>query len=243
MARSAKPQFTGSNPVCASSCTACYNFQVRTRLLNLHNYLDEWQKPIIKAFQFLEFSIIAIGWMGSSIFLQQPDVYDEILMGIGQFFGSMALLLYSLTLIPGILKRLQLWQEYTLPVAQILTLFRRHMGILMFLMLFVHLLFMFVLPLAERGELNLLGDQIRNGQLWGFLALFMLLPLWITSNDTSVQLLGSWRTIIHRLTYVILAVLILHAYSMGSAMFYWLLLISGALVFSWVRQRELSSSR
>jgi len=214
---------------------------VRTLLANIRAVDIDWQGFFIKIFQLLEITVIVVGWMGSSLLIQQYDTYRLAIEQIGNFAGSAAIFLYSMTLVPGILKRLKVKPEYTVPLANLLVIFRRRMGILMFLLLFVHLLFIFILPAVIQEGLHYWYEQIWQGQIWGLTALILLIPLWITSNDLAIELLGNWRHMIHRLTYIIMIFIFLHAVYIGSIWAVLLLLQFIVLVISWIRYWQVSS--
>lgn len=165
---------------------------------------------IIKLFEVAEISIIFIWGAGGYMLFNDFSGNFAWLYTVGTWFGSGALTLYILTLLPGIIKRLQFLPEYTMPIARILTIFRRHLGILMFLLVFVHLGFVFLLPRGLTGQLAVSKLNLEPGHYFGITAFIMLFPLWITSNDISFKLLGQIRNTIHRLTYVILFILFMH---------------------------------
>lgn len=191
----------------------------------------------------MEITVIMVGWMGSSLLIQQYDTYHLAIEQIGNFAGSLAIFLYSMTLVPGILKRLKVKPKYTVPLADLLVTFRRRMGILMFLLLFVHMLFIFILPMVIQGGLSYWYVEIWHGQVWGLAALVLLLPLWITSNDLAIELLGKWRHMIHRLTYIIMVFIFFHAVYIRSIWAILLFVQFVALVVSWIRYWRVASKR
>ncbi len=119
----------------------------------------------------------------------------------GLLSGKIALFVYTLTMFPGITKRLEL----DLPVVNILRMFRRYLGILMYLFVLVHV-----------GVIA--GPRLLNGVLWpeslfeqlGLLATVLLFWLFITSSDWAVKTLGIWWFRLHTLTYPALGLMLLH---------------------------------
>ena len=150
-------------------------------------------------------------WIYWQAALDYPSVVST-LFEWGPLFGQIAVILYMLTLVPGIITRLQWKQTVTQPVASILILFRRHLGILMFITAFLHLTFKSTLPYLASfnfqpppGLQPLLTYQIIGAVGWS-----LLFPLWLTSNDWSFKKLGKWWKRIHRLTYIALFFIFLH---------------------------------
>src|SRR5690606_32768110 len=112
------------------------------------------------------------------------------LVEYGLFFGKTALLLFCVTLLPGIIQRLRLYPALLMPLSSIIVMFRRHIGILTFLLISVHLAFVSVLPrFIFQGRL-LPATLPQFFELMGITAWLLLFPVWLTSNDTSMQMLG-----------------------------------------------------
>jgi DMSO/TMAO reductase YedYZ heme-binding membrane subunit len=112
---------------------------------------------------------------------------------LGNLAGELAIIFYILTLIPGIVRRFGAFYK---PVA-ILMIFRRYIGIAMFLFVLMHALFNWFFPPV-------------GFVLYGFIALVMLFFLFVTSNDMSTKLLGSMWGWIHKLTYIIMWPVMIH---------------------------------
>ena len=113
-------------------------------------------------------------------------------------------------------------------------LYRRHLGISMFLLAFIHQSLSRVLPIIVRFGI---GPELMNAapyELMGTLTLALLFPLWITSNDVSMKILGkNWKRL-HALTYVALFFLFLHVVLLSSNWALPGILFLGLEVLSWV---------
>lgn len=86
-------------------------------------------------------------------------------------------------------------------------MFRRYVGISVFLLALSHALLSFIIPGIASNTLFL---DIPVEAYFGFTALLLLLPLFLTSNDYAVKLLGAWWKKLHRLVYVIFWLIFLH---------------------------------
>lgn len=177
-------------------------------LLTLQKWLVPRQKWLKLAFWVAELLVIAIWALGVVAFVFLP--YQEpanlqlhlALYEWGARFGVLALGCYILTLLPGIISRLR-WQPV---LGAMLMPYRRHAGILMFLFVFAHMSFTTSLP----GVLGGLGLTINTPKLFGLLAMMVLFPLWLTSNDPSQRYLGKKWKFLHRLTYIALLMIFMH---------------------------------
>ncbi|MCC6711539.1 MAG: ferric reductase-like transmembrane domain-containing protein [Candidatus Pacebacteria bacterium] len=125
---------------------------------------------------------------------------------LGSKSASISLVLFWITLVPGILKRFQ-FKSIFIPIRVILMLFRRQIGILMYLFALTHYFWSRFLPIW------LINGDLLSFSLFEFFGLgaFMLaFPMFITSNELSVNKLGKlWKTI-HSVTYIIIWLLFLH---------------------------------
>lgn len=109
-------------------------------------------------------------------------------------FGKLAVLTYILTLIPGVAKRFGL----NFYIVSIILLYRRQIGILMFLLALTHMI---------------LSGMFLSSQpfvIVGTIAMFILFLLFITSNNFCVKVLSkNWHTL-QQLTYVAMFFIFLH---------------------------------
>jgi sulfoxide reductase heme-binding subunit YedZ len=116
----------------------------------------------------------------------------------GKSFGTIALLLFVITLIPSIIQRFGLSKQFSLIIKLILPI-RRQIGILMFMAAFTHYLAMKVIPVIQYK----LPVYLPLYQAFGVLAMILTLLMFLTSNTWSARKLkGDWKRL-HRVTYII----------------------------------------
>ncbi len=130
-----------------------------------------------------------------SISLNSPQTW----LSYGRKSGETSAILFLIVLTPGILKRFRM-TGLLLDLQLVLMAVRRQLGISMYLTAIFHSLWVKNLALLKSG-LPLAPGNFR--EILGVLALFLLTPLFLTSNDTSQRLLGkTWNTL-HKLVYLI----------------------------------------
>lgn len=116
----------------------------------------------------------------------------------GKLAGTLALVLFIITLIPSMIQRFGLAKEFNLIIKLILPV-RRQFGILMFVAAFTHYLAMKVIPVLQFR----LPPYLPVFEAFGLVALIFSFALFITSNNWATRKLKSnWKRL-HRLTYVI----------------------------------------
>lgn len=116
----------------------------------------------------------------------------------GKNAGTLALILFIITLIPSMIQRFGLAKEFNLLIKLILPV-RRQFGILMFVAAFTHYLAMKVIPTLQFR----LPPSLPVYQAFGLVALIFSFALFITSNNWATRKLKSnWKRL-HRLTYII----------------------------------------
>jgi sulfoxide reductase heme-binding subunit YedZ len=104
------------------------------------------------------------------------------------------------------MKRFQI-AGWLLPVRTLLMLYRRQLGVTMYVLALTHLLWSRFLPtLTAGGDIWLFSPF----EIAGLFAFILLTPIFITSNDWSVINLKSWWDTIHSLVYVVIWLLFLH---------------------------------
>ena len=140
--------------------------------------------------------------IGAWTYLKSNRV-DQFFYTIGVYFGRTAVLLLGIVVLPGILGRLAI----DIKITRIITLFRRQLGILVFVLAFCHYqlvrgisIYTGQIPLSPRPIFEVMGTS----------ALFLLFLLFLTSNNFSVKKLGSWWKRLHRLIYIAVWILVLH---------------------------------
>lgn len=155
---------------------------------------------IIRVFQTLEIALVSFTTLASVKALIDPTRLPALFL-VAPLFGKIAAFLLTITLLPGILGRFSL---FPIPRATLM-LFRRYLGILTYLMVVTHSMFIYWLPSFTYGF-----GPLRFFQLFGMLAATMATPLFLTSNDYSVRVLKKGWKRIHKLVYLMLIFALLH---------------------------------
>lgn len=202
-------------------------------LVTLQKSILPRQKPIIKVLFGLEIALL-IGWvMAAALVTTQPQQVLPIATAWGGRLGVLATLLFVTTLLPGILMRLRPYSQSLIPLATIITPFRRHLGILMFLSAFVHMSFTTTLPYVAFNGWQALPPPVELLHIAGSLAWLILLPVWLTSNDISMKKLGrNWKRL-QRLTYVAIWFVFGHLVLVGSPLALLVIVVAILEVASW----------
>ncbi len=128
---------------------------------------------------------------------------------VGRTFGTVAAIMLAVTLTPGIIGRFRIFPNLRV----VMMLFRRHFGILTYLCIVAHSVFLYWMPSFLRGFRSL-----QLFQAMGITALVLATPLFLTSNDVSVRLLKQWWNRIHKLVYIVLFFAALHTFLVDSKM-------------------------
>lgn len=147
----------------------------------------------------LGFVVMGIGTR--SLYLY--DSWSFAFYEIGVMAGKASLLLYILTVLPGVARRLR-WKQ---KIFALLMVFRRYIGILMFVAAFMHYWFVQGVEFFIHGNLP---NTIPLFLVAGFIAFYIAVPLGLTSNDFSVNKLGLWWNRIHSLTYILMWAIFAH---------------------------------
>lgn len=119
------------------------------------------------------------------------------------WFGRISLLVLLIVITPGILGRFNI----QIKVSRILTLYRRRLGILVFLLAFTHF-HIIGLPKLVGTEPNIFPLFQRIG----LTALVLLFVMFLTSNNFSQRRLGRWWKRLHRLIYVVVILILIHTF-------------------------------
>lgn len=152
----------------------------------------------------------------------------------GSFSASVSLVLFWITLLPGILKRFQIAGPF-LPLRISVMLYRRQLGIGMYVLALTHYWWSRMLPLMA------FGGNIWNFspfELMGVGAFTLLTPVFFTSNEWSVRFFGKFWHTIHALVYIVIWLLFLHVGMQGNSWQSWGTLVVASLeLASLVRAR------
>lgn len=206
--------------------------------------------------------ILLLAW--STVFIlvvlgSGPSLY--LVREVGNTMGTISLLLFCITLLPGIITRLRWHRAYTQPIAVMITPLRRHLGILMFLTAFAHMSFVISLPhIAQVLSLSRSSDApFSNDTLviildslppplvlfeqFAVIAWLLLIPVWLTSNDFSQRKLGgNWKKI-QRLTYAALWFIFAHVALQAHVMAAFVGIVGILELTSWIMYWQRQSSK
>ena len=129
---------------------------------------------------------------------------------MGAFSGKFSIWVFWIIAIPGIFQRLRVKNKLQ-KIQLFLMKYRRYLGIIMFNFAFIHFMWMRGFDILQSG----IPSNIPLYQVFGSLALILITPLFLTSNNFSVRKLGkSWKTI-HTLVYPVMFLLVLHTALQG----------------------------
>lgn len=156
---------------------------------------------------------------------------------VGEKFGTIGFILYIATLLPSLIRKLKLASIQ--PIGTMLMAFRRHLGILMFVMIFAHQFFMMTLSELVLIKFNFsnFSPNLLTHHIAGYIALGILFPLWLTSNDFSVKRMGKWWKFLHRFTYLAMFFIMVHVALVGEPLYVITLSMIGILeIIVWFRK-------
>ena len=158
---------------------------------------------IIPKFKYLYLFIIIYIFAGTHSIVSGNNlaVYFQL---SGKKFGQLALILLGTVVTPGILGRFGVEIKLTI----IITLFRRQLGITVFLLAFTHYFFVRLLPRLQ-GQIPW-KPPYPIFELMGMSAFFILFLMFLTSNNFSKKKLGRWWKILHRFVYLAIWLLVFH---------------------------------
>lgn len=134
--------------------------------------------------------------------------------------GEYAAVLFILVSIPGIARRFR----YSHKLIMILMMFRRQLGVLMYLFVLVHALILRIIPWVTQQ----IPVVVEPFVLVGSMANMLLFALFVTSNDWSVKKFGDWWNKIQRLMYIIVWLIFIHLALNGLSI--WTILIGSTSI-------------
>ncbi len=149
--------------------------------------------------------IQVINIIAAAFFVSQLDSGNTIgimYYGLGGKFGTLAALAFLVTITPGIAKRFGIRHK----TLNIVMTFRRHFGIMTFLLVLTHLAILRLIPYFSWSPFT--TPPLR--ELIGIVAFFGFFLMFLTSNDFSTRRLGKWWGRLHSLSYVIVWLVFLH---------------------------------
>ncbi len=156
--------------------------------------------------------ILVLGW--TAIFISLFFINTN-LRPYGLEMGNWAIRFLWLTSLPGILKRYRVTGIFQ-NIQIVFMRSRRRLGDTMFTFAVMHYLWNSLFFNIKFGINYLpLPGQTPLFKIMGFLGLFILIPLFITSNNFSVKFLKVWWTRIHKLVYVTMWLIAFHVALQG----------------------------
>ena len=169
---------------------------------DLYEKVARKSPQIIPFLKYIYFAIIIFLIFGANSYIKKGEI-DQFFYTSGVWFGRTALTLLGIVVLPGILGRFAI----EIKITRIITLFRRQLGILVFVLAFSHYqlvrgisIYTGQIPLMPRPVFEVLGTS----------ALFLMFLMFLTSNNFSQKTLGkNWKKL-HRVVYIILWLLVLH---------------------------------
>ena len=215
---------------------------IRQFLLSIQKFVATQIRTLVWICIITEVALLAAGFYIASNAAALYELYFFALYNVGSKLGVLSLFLYLATLLPSIITRLQLLPLITQPIASILSLLRRHLGILMFITAWLHMSLTTSLPQLVTNGFDPSKIELLLFHWMGEIAWWLLFPLWLTSNDLSKRFMGKWWKVLHRLTYIAMFFIFLHVAMQREA----LLLVIGAVVVlevaSWIVANKRSRS-
>lgn len=153
--------------------------------------------------------IIVISW----ILLIASFFIDISLESIGKELGEWAIYLLWIVSLPGILKRFRV-KGFLQNIQIIFMQSRRRLGILMFTFALMHYAWLRLFLYIKLSVFPAPGES-PPFETMGFLGLFLLIPLFITSNNRAVRILKkNWQRI-HYLIYAAMWLIAFHVSLQG----------------------------
>ena len=188
--------------------------------MNLKTFVVTYQNEIRKLIKVIYF--IAFGLFFLALLPDNKRLANEL----GHNYGSMALIVYLMTITPGIIKRLKIKGVFA-DLQVILMLFRRELGILSFFLVFFHYMLLRGILFIRAGMFFVPSELY---EVLGFIAFDIMFLLFITSNNYSVQKLGKWWGRLHSLTYLVIWLAFFHVVLASGELV--LLVVTGIYIFA-----------
>ncbi len=168
----------------------------------IYEYIAKKSPMMLKFFPlvYVGFALVVIS--GIYVDFTHSFLFDTFFW-LGKKSGQFALALLTMVILPGILGRLKIEVKIT----RVITLFRRQLGITVFLLALAHYMLLRLLPIAA----GIFPFSLPVGfEFFGTVALFILFALFLTSNNYSMKKLGPLWKRLHRFVYLAVGILVLH---------------------------------
>lgn len=160
------------------------------------------RKAIIGVFIAAEWAIVLLTAAGFYSVFTGTNETAIVWYDIGAQMGELALYVFFVTITAGILRRFGLLQ----PIQQLLMLFRRHLGIMTYLLGMMHWVLVRIAFAAKQG----VAPALATFEIPSFIAMQVMFVMFVTSNDWSVKRLGVWWKRLHKLIYIVAWLLFFH---------------------------------
>lgn len=159
------------------------------------------RKKIIQNFIIL-INVFAVAGFIVSSFLE-PSIWHKL----GEKAGQFSAIAFIFSIIPGVLKRFSA-KGFLQQLQLVLMTFRRQVGITMYVLGVLHYGWLKLLP-------NLIQDYgslvaVNTFELLGTITLLLATPLFITSNDFSIKIMGKYWKKLQSLVYPMIWILAGH---------------------------------
>lgn len=191
--------------------------------------------------RFLSYAAWGVLLFGATLSIRSFADWGANFYALGVRAGQVAVIVYMLTLIPGIITRMRLNISILRKINGWLVPIRRQLGILTFTLAIVHESFTTLVPQVAVGGRP--SFALLEPHHWaGIAAVSLMFPLWLTSNDYAVRTLGKRWKQLHRLTYLALLAVFTHVALLGTN---WAFFVGTFVVLegvSWVRWYRFSRS-
>lgn len=161
----------------------------------LVTFLVKNKNFILWLFRFGYIGIVFLMIFGTWVIVVENELY-EFTNEIAKRAGQMSLFLFCLVLLPGICLRLRINHQ----LIGLTMLFRRQIGVTVFLLAVLH---GWIVSIAPRILLGSQNFTLIFFEFLGTLAVLLMLPMWLTSNNLTVKALGKWWKRIHSVIYVV----------------------------------------
>lgn len=166
------------------------------------------QMFLLKNQKNIRYGIGAFWFLLLSFFLiSTQEIFMPYWRELGEKTATLSLIAFLVTLVPGIMKRFGWTTGVLLPIRTLIMLFRKEIGISMYLLAFTHLFWSRVLPILSFG-----GDltSFQPFELFGMIAFMLATPMFLTSNSWTYKNHKKTWKMIHSVTYVIVWMLFFH---------------------------------
>ncbi|MEK7581298.1 MAG: hypothetical protein AAB512_03370 [Patescibacteria group bacterium] len=167
--------------------------------------------------------------LSGALFIGTPDIFKS---GDWKFWGYWAAQIsqfaFLISLLPGIYRRLEMFKRGK-SLYVFLRKYRRTVGIVAYITGVLHFYWSYILPNPGQFFPSLISDWM------GFVGLFLLTPLFLTSNDFSLNHLGLFWKKLHLLVHLAIWLLLMHVVIKGR--FLTSLITGGVLIIdiiSWI---------